>query len=165
MGGFFSKQIIDTEKDVILTMYPEYYLDNWKEYSSDSRPADTYRWDGSTIESVEYGVPYTIKKKDKVTKKFYEDYFKKLLKKEHKYLFGDGKIPNRHKKIKLLKVTKKLNKIVATYKYNIEDVDLKWEELRLQDGLGAITTAGDNLFFKKINGKKVYVWIDVKVNN
>jgi len=60
---------------------------------------------------VEYGVPYTIKKKDKVTKK--------------------------------------LNKIVATY--NIEDVDLKWEELRLQDGLGAITTAGDILFFTSLN--------------
>ena len=70
MGGFFSKPIIDTEKDVILTMCPEYYLDNWKEYSSDSRPADTYRWDGSTIESVEYGVSYTVKKKIKLLKNF-----------------------------------------------------------------------------------------------
>tara|TARA_B110000908_G_scaffold56401_1_gene68650 strand:+ start:50 stop:559 length:510 start_codon:yes stop_codon:yes gene_type:complete len=157
MGGFFSKPIIDTEKDVILTMCPEYYLDNWKEYSSDSRPADTYRWDGSTIESVEYGVPYTVKKKDKVTKKFYEDYFKKFLKKKHSYLFADGKDLNRHKKIKLLKVSKKQNKIVATYSFGIEGVDLKWEAFAFGEGLYSNTQRGDNVFFKKINGKKIFV--------
>ena len=157
MGGFFSKPIIDTKKDVILTMCPEYYLDNWKEYSSDSRPADTYRWDGSTIESVEYGVPYTIKKKDKVAKKFYEDYFKKFLKKNHSYLFADGKDLNRHKKIKLLKVVKKQNKIVATYSFGIEGVDLKWEAFVLHEGLVATTGAADSVFFKKINGKKIFV--------
>jgi len=146
MGGFFSKPIIDTEKDVILTMCPEYYLDNSKEYFLNH-------------DNIQYGIPYKITKKDKVTKKFYEDYFKKLLKKQHEYLFEEDKIPNRHKKIKLLNVTKKLNKIVATYKYNIEDVDLKWEELGLQDGLYKITTSGDIVFFKKINGKKVYVRI------
>ena len=154
MGGFFSKQIIDTEKDVILTMYPEYYLDNWKEYSSDSRPADTYRWDGSTIESVEYGVPYTIKKKDKVTKKFYEDYFKKFLKKHHSYLFA---IDDKHKKIKLLKVVKKQNKIIAIYSYGVEGVDINYEAFVLGEGLAATTGATDSVFFKKINGKKVYV--------
>tara|TARA_B110000879_G_C11113395_1_gene488414 strand:- start:719 stop:1234 length:516 start_codon:yes stop_codon:yes gene_type:complete len=153
MGGFFSKQIIDTEKDVILTMYPEYYLDNWKEYSSDSRPADTYRWDGSTIESVEYGVPYTIKKKDKVTKKFYEDYFKKFLKKHHSYLFA---IDDKHKKIKLLKVVKKQNKIIAIYSYGVEGVDINYEAFVLGEGL-ARAGGADSVFFKKINGKKVYV--------
>ena len=153
MGGFFSKQIIDTEKDVILTMCPEYYLDNWKEYSSDSRPADTYRWDGSTIESVEYGVPYTIKKKDKVTKKFYEDYFKKFLKKHHSYLFA---IDDKHKKIKLLKVVKKQNKIIAIYSYGVEGVDINYEAFVLGEGL-ARAGGADSVFFKKINGKKVYV--------
>ena len=153
MGGFFSKQIIDTEKDVILTMCPEYYLDNSKEYSSDSRPADTYRWDGSTIESVEYGVPYTIKKKDKVTKKFYEDYFKKFLKKHHSYLFA---IDDKHKKIKLLKVVKKQNKIIAIYSYGVEGVDINYEAFVLGEGLAAAGGA-DSVFFKKINGKKVYV--------
>ena len=153
MGGFFSKPIIDTEKDVILTMCPEYYLDNWKEYSSDSRPADTYRWDGSTIESVEYGVPYTIKKKDKVTKKFYEDYFKKFLKKHHSYLFA---IDDKHKKIKLLKVVKKQNKIIAIYSYGVEGVDINYEAFVLGEGL-ARAGGADSVFFKKINGKKVYV--------
>ena len=32
MGGFFSRPKIDTEKDVILTLTPEYYLDNSKEF-------------------------------------------------------------------------------------------------------------------------------------
>tara|TARA_B110000977_G_scaffold162040_1_gene207254 strand:+ start:263 stop:784 length:522 start_codon:yes stop_codon:yes gene_type:complete len=157
MGGLFSKQSIDTEKNVILTMRPEYYVDNSKEYFSDTRPADTYRWDGSLIESVEFGVPYTIKKKDKVTKKMYEDYFKKFLKKNHSYLFAEGKDLTRHKKIKLLNVSKKQNKIVATYTYTIEGVDFKWEEFRLQEGLSATTRSGDPIFFKKINGKKIYV--------
>ena len=134
-------------------MCPEYYLDNWKEYSSDSRPADTYRWDGSTIESVEYGVPYTIKKKDKVTKKFYEDYFKKFLKKHHSYLFA---IDDKHKKIKLLKVVKKQNKIIAIYSYGVEGVDINHEAFVLGEGLAAAGGA-DSVFFKKINGKKVYV--------
>ena len=137
-------------------MCPEYYLDNWKEYSSDSRPADTYRWDGSTIESVEYGVPYTVKKKDKVTKKFYEDYFKKFLKKNHSYLFADEKDLNRHKKIKLLKVVKKQNKIIAIYSYGVEGVDINHEAFVLGEGLAAAGGA-DSVFFKKINGKKVYV--------
>ena len=157
MGGFFSKPIIDTEKDVILTMCPEYYLDNWKEYSSDSRPADTYRWDGSRIESVAYGTPYKITSKDKITKKFYEMYFKKLLKKEHNYLFTDDEDKKRHKKIKLLKISKKQNKIVATYSFGIEGVDLKRETSRVCEGLYKATQSGDKVFFKKINGKKVYI--------
>ena len=157
MGGFFSKPIIDTEKNVIITMCPEYYLDNSKEYFSDSRPADTYRWDGSRIESVVYGTPYKITSKDKVTKKFYEMYFKKLLKKEHSYLFTDGEDNKRHKKIKLIKVSKKQNKIVATYSFGIEGVDLNWEALKVQDGLYKVTQSGAKVFFKKINGKKVYI--------
>ena len=101
--------------------------------------------------------PYTIKTKDKITKKMYEDYFKKFLKKNHSYLFADPGDYNRGKKIKLLKVSKKQNKIVATYSFRIEGVDLKWESFRLGEGLYKTTQSGGKVFFKKINGKKVYV--------
>tara|TARA_B110000977_G_scaffold15026_1_gene18545 strand:+ start:563 stop:1027 length:465 start_codon:yes stop_codon:yes gene_type:complete len=145
MGGFFSKQIIDTKRDVILTLSPDYYLDN-------SSKCEGKEWD-----DCDWEPSYKITAKDKVTKKFYEDYFKKLLKREHEYLFNDSKVKNRHKKIKLLKVSKKQNKIVATYKFKIVGLDIKREDFMVGEGLGKIFRSGDPVFFKKINGKKVYV--------
>ena len=126
---------IDPSKYVYLTVKPFYYT------------AEALK---AQIAEDEDMTEFKFKKND-ISDAAIEKIYKKILT-EWFFLFQENE-----DYVTLVKTEKKQNKIKFTLKYDREKVDIKDQEEKLVEGIWDMTSAGEELFIKKINKQKIYV--------
>lgn len=132
------KTYIDPSKYVYLTVKPFYYT------------AEALKV--QIAEDTTHPTEFKFKKND-LSDAAIEKIYKKILT-EWFFLFQENS-----NYVTLVKTEKKQNKIKFTLKYDKEKVDIKHHGEMIAEGIHDMTGAGEEVFIKKINKQKVYVYL------